>query len=73
MPDADHAPDFWTSVANTFKNNSAVIFDLYNEPYLDNNQDTTAGWECWKVLRNFLELLDTDIFIEWWVVPGTKL
>ncbi|WP_338249804.1 cellulase family glycosylhydrolase [Dictyobacter halimunensis] len=40
MPDADHAPAFWTSVANTFKNNSSVMFDLYNEPY-------TNSWSCW--------------------------
>ncbi len=40
MPDLDHAPTFWTSVANTFKSNSAVIFDLYNEPY-------TTSWSCW--------------------------
>lgn len=47
MPDQDHAPAFWTSVANTFKGNSSVIFDLYNEPYPDSNQDTTAAWQCW--------------------------
>ncbi len=41
MPDLDHAPAFWTSVANTFKSNSSVIFDLYNEPY-------TTSWSCWK-------------------------
>ncbi len=41
MPDADHAPAFWTSVANTFKANSAVVFDLYNEPY-------GVSWACWR-------------------------
>jgi hypothetical protein len=41
MPDADHAPDFWTSVATTFKDNSSVLFDLYNEPY-------TKSWSCWR-------------------------
>lgn len=40
MPDLDHAPAFWTSVANVFQNNSSVIFDLYNEPY-------TSSWSCW--------------------------
>lgn len=40
MADANHAPAFWTSVANTFKSNSSVIFDLYNEPYVQN-------WSCW--------------------------
>jgi hypothetical protein len=46
MPDRDHAPAFWQSVATTFKTNTAVIFDLFNEPYPDNNQDTTAAWLC---------------------------
>ena len=32
MVDADHGTAFWTSVANTFKADSAVLFDLYNEP-----------------------------------------
>jgi len=48
MPDADHTPAFWTSVANTFKGNSSVIFDLFNEPYPDSNSDSTAGWTCWR-------------------------
>jgi hypothetical protein len=48
MPDADHAPAFWTSVAQTFKSNSSVIFDLYNEPYPDNNADSAAAWACLK-------------------------
>ena len=46
MPDRDHSNAFWTSVANTFKNNHSVLFDLFNEPYPDNNQDTTAAWTC---------------------------
>ena len=46
MADRDHAPAFWTSVANTFKTNTAVIFDLFNESYPDDNRDTTAAWLC---------------------------
>ena len=46
MPDADHAPSFWTSVANTFKSNSSVIFDLFNEPFPDSNSASTAAWTC---------------------------
>ncbi len=46
MPDADHAVDFWNSVASTFKNNSSVIFDLYNEPYP--NAANNGGWQCWR-------------------------
>lgn len=32
MVDADHGTAFWTSVATTFKSDSMVLFDLYNEP-----------------------------------------
>jgi hypothetical protein len=35
MPDADHAEDFWKSVATTFQGDMGVLFDLYNEPYPD--------------------------------------
>jgi endoglucanase len=50
MPDAAEAIPFWTSVANTFKGNDAVIFDLFNEPYASraDNGDTAEGWQCWE-------------------------
>lgn len=47
MPDQDHAPAFWSQVAAAYEGNSSVIFDVYNEPYPDSNQDTTAAWQCW--------------------------
>ena len=37
MPDADNTVAFWTSVANTFKGNPAVMFELFNEPFATNN------------------------------------
>ncbi len=40
MADADHAPAFWSSMAATFKSNHAVLFDLFNEPYI-------TTWPCW--------------------------
>jgi len=49
MPDAAQAIPFWTSVANTFKGNNAVIFDLFNEPYASRaTGNTTTGWVCWR-------------------------
>jgi endoglucanase len=49
MPDAAEAIPFWTSVAQTFKGNDAVIFDLFNEPYASRaTGDTTTGWTCWR-------------------------
>ena len=40
VPDLDHSPRFWTSVARAFAANHGVIFDLFNEPY-------TTSWSCW--------------------------
>jgi hypothetical protein len=40
MPDADHAPATWASVASTFAADKGVIFDLYNEPH-------DVSWNCW--------------------------
>lgn len=41
MPDLDHSVDLWKSVATTFKGDSSMIFELYNEPF-------TTSWDCWK-------------------------
>jgi len=41
MADADHAPDFWRSVAAEFRDDRSVLFDLYNEPH-------DVDWECWR-------------------------
>lgn len=46
MPDRDHAPAFWTSVATAFSGNSSVLFDLYNEPWPDSNTGSVAAWQC---------------------------
>jgi endoglucanase len=48
MPDTDHSIDFWTDVAGTFKDRGRVVFELFNEPFPDSNQDTSAAWTCWK-------------------------
>jgi len=51
MPD-DHSAAFWTSVATTFKNNPAVVFDLFNEPYSPaadgNGSNDVVDWSCWE-------------------------
>jgi endoglucanase len=41
LPDAEHAPAFWSSVASEYRDDRSVIFDVYNEPH-----DVT--WECWS-------------------------
>jgi hypothetical protein len=47
MADADHAPAFWTSAATTFASDAGVVFDLFNEPFLDTtNANTSDAWAC---------------------------
>ncbi len=48
LPDRDHSVTFWKQVAAVFKDKREVIFDLFNEPYPDNNHDTITAWKCWK-------------------------
>jgi hypothetical protein len=39
MADADHALDFWSSVASTFAGDGGVIFHAYDEPH-------KVSWDC---------------------------
>jgi hypothetical protein len=49
MPDAQYAIPFWTSVANTFKDNTSVVFEMFNEPYPDRATSTSdQAWTCWR-------------------------
>ncbi len=50
MPDADHSVDFWRSVAGAYRTDPAVIYDVYNEPYLYGAQFSVPAqdpWRCW--------------------------
>ena len=49
MADADNSLNFWTSIANTFKGNPAVLFEPYNEPYF---YGLTGTENQWTVLMN---------------------
>jgi hypothetical protein len=49
MPDAQYAPSFWSGVAGAFKSDTAVVFDLFNEPYPERATGSeTSGWTCWR-------------------------
>lgn len=48
MPDRDHSVTFWRQVATAYARSSRVVFELFNEPYPDDNQDTDAAWNCWE-------------------------
>jgi len=43
MADSAHSLTFWTQVAEAYKNNPAVMFELFNEPQ-GNYPPTTADW-----------------------------
>jgi hypothetical protein len=49
MPD-DRSDDFWRSVAEMYKNDPSVMFDVFNEPYSrrDDGFDFTLTWTCWR-------------------------
>jgi endoglucanase len=48
MADQDHSIAYWQSVATMFKNDSAVIFEPYNEPHItSSNAETIDPWKCW--------------------------
>jgi endoglucanase len=54
MPNADHTAAFWADVAATFNDDSGVILEPYNEPYLyqfGGQQQEVCGedaWTCWR-------------------------
>jgi Cellulase (glycosyl hydrolase family 5) len=56
MPDEEHSPGFWESVAQTFKSNPAVVFDVFNEPFdptdprsgEDPEPQDKVSWSCWE-------------------------
>lgn len=52
MPDRDHSVEFWHEVAQAYQGNNAIIFDLFNEPFPDQNHDTLAAWRCWRYGTN---------------------
>jgi hypothetical protein len=41
MPDADHAVEFWKSVAKEYRDDSSVVFGAYSTPH-------DVGWPCWR-------------------------
>ncbi len=51
MPDADHLPAFWQSMASQYKADHGVIFDAINEVAMaswNNPHPSPAGeWNCW--------------------------
>jgi len=47
--DADHALLFWKQVADTFKDNPAVMFELFNEPFGSNVYGNWISGRSWII------------------------
>ncbi|MCX8520885.1 MAG: cellulase family glycosylhydrolase, partial [Rhodoferax sp.] len=45
---ADHSLDFWTSVANTFKANPAVLFEVFHAPLPVGLASSADDWALWS-------------------------
>jgi len=58
LPDADHAIDFWRTLAAEYKDHDNVMFELFNNPYIDEwpyfNGDEEAAW---RALRDGAEII----------------
>lgn len=58
LPDADHSPEFWTDVANNYKSYPNVMFELFNEPYVDKWRPfaDASSEKQWQALRDGAQL-----------------
>jgi hypothetical protein len=72
MPDRDHSVTMWQQVAAMFKSNSAVAFDLFNEPYPHWNQEDDNGWQCWRDGSDPADPTNRThcVGTEWWDTNG---
>jgi hypothetical protein len=63
MADADHSIAFWSSVAAAYTGDPAVIFDLYNEPFLYGSYFTNPSqnpWQCWLLGCSLNQFISAD-------------
>jgi endoglucanase len=47
MPDRDHSVEFWRQVATAYKDDTSVVFDVFNEPW-PLGENTEQAWRCWR-------------------------
>ena len=82
LPDYDHSPAMWASVAAAFKNDHATIFDVYNEPTNDGQHcgptspaacaaDSQQNWWCWSHGQGCVTN-DNSSFPQPWRIAGME-
>lgn len=53
LPDLDHAIQFWTDLANAYKNYPNVMFELFNDAYIDKwKYFKGSKADAWRALRD---------------------
>ncbi|MFL6127523.1 MAG: DUF4082 domain-containing protein [Mycobacteriales bacterium] len=75
MPDREHSVALWRQVAETFRGNPAVVFDLFNEPYPNANRDDEPAWQCWRDGSDRADAGNSRrcAGTEWWDRDGNRL
>lgn len=80
LPDADHSIEFWKQVATTYKSYPNVIFELFNNPYVDQwkyfSGTKTDAWLALRdgvVIDSYLPLLPTTKKHLWYSVGMQQL
>jgi hypothetical protein len=71
MPDADHSPTFWRSVAKAFRDDHELIFEVFNEPFFQDAE--RLPWSCLRdgcVLPNACADCADGVIPDGSVAPG---
>lgn len=80
LPDADNAIDFWKQVASAYRDYPNVMFELFNDPYIDQWQyfagDDVAAWKALRdgaIVDSYLPLWPTHERHTWQSAGMQKL
>jgi len=64
LADGDHAISFWTNVATAYKSYPNVLFELFNEPYINQwYHFTGTAAAAWQALRDGVQV---DSYVPLW-------
>lgn len=80
LPDKDHSIDFWRSLANAYKDYPNVMFELFNNPYIEQwryfQGDKSNAWKAIRegtVVSSYLPLWPTKAKHLWQSVGMQEL
>jgi endoglucanase len=47
MPDVNHSVPFWREIAQRYKGDGRVLFEIYSEPYPGTAENRFSDWDLW--------------------------